>query len=224
MKNKSKASEFSEYLRNNYPVNNRSLSKRTILCEVGINDADYATCPTVDGKQQMCPAYSAWRKMIYRVYSYSNKDQRPTYKNVEVCKEWLTFSNFRKWFIENHVDTYHLDKDLLSSDVKVYSPDTCVYVPQWLNNFVLCKKGRTKEKRDYKVGACWYKSREKFQENCSNPKTNRVENLGGFDTEDAAHNAWFKRKSRLALELKQEMDTIDLRIYPNVVAIIKNMT
>lgn len=36
------------------------------------------------------------------------------------------------------------------------------------------------------------------------------------------HTAWLNRKLEIALELKPEMDEIDLRIYPNVIGIIKS--
>ena len=49
-----------------------------------------------------------------------------------------------------------------------------------------------------------------------------TEHLGYFDTPEAAHAAWLKRKLELALELKPKMDEIDLRIYPRVIEIINN--
>lgn len=58
------------------------------------------------------------------------------YKNVTICDEWKDFSKFYQWSV-NQIgwDCYSLDKDLLQQGVnnKVYSPETCVYVPQSIN-------------------------------------------------------------------------------------------
>lgn len=56
-----------------------------------------------------------------------------------------------------------------------------------------------------------------------NPYTKKNDNLGYFDNELDAHSAWLTRKLEIALDLKPEMDEIDLRIYLNVVEIIKSL-
>lgn len=215
----SKASEFSEYLRENYPVNNYTNAQRKSLFNYGINDADYRTHPCFNKKQLKCPIYSVWTGILARVYDENQREVYPTYREVSVCEEWLMFSNFRKWFIENHIDGYAIDKDLLSQDNKIYSPETCVFVHTWLNNFTMDVKSR---RGIYKIGVNWNNNREKFISRCSNPRTKKREHLGYFDNEINAYNAWLSRKLEHALDLKYEMDAIDLRIYPNVVEIIKS--
>lgn len=212
-------SELSEYIRNTYLLNNQSLSQRKLKYGVGNNDADYLTQPVVNGKQIRCPAYKAWDRILMRAYSESYHKNQPTYRNVIVCDEWLTFSNFRKWFIKNHRDGYSLDKDLLVIGNRVYSPDTCIYVPTWLNCFIL---GSGARRGNFKIGVTWHKYDNKFIAQCHNPKDKglKSEHLGLFDDEDSAHSAWLTRKLEIALDLKPEMDKIDLRIYPNVVDII----
>lgn len=215
-------SEKSEYIRNTFPSNNQSVSQRKLKYGVGINDADYLTQPLVNGKQIRCPAYKAWDRILMRSYSEAYHGYQPTYRDVTVCEEWLIFSNFRKWFIENHVDDYNLDKDLLVVGNRIYSPDTCIYVPTWLNCFVL---GSGARRGDYKIGVCWNKYHNKFQAQCHNPKDKGIksEHLGMFDNELTAHKVWLERKLQIALDLKPEIDMIDLRIYPNIVEIINNI-
>ncbi|TOB13963.1 hypothetical protein, partial [Vibrio parahaemolyticus] len=59
---------------------------------VGINDADYAS--------SKCPYYKKWHGIIIRCYDKSYQERKPSYVGATVCKEWLTFSNFRDWCIE----------------------------------------------------------------------------------------------------------------------------
>lgn len=102
----SKASELSEYLRENYPVNKTSISQRKLRRGVGINNADYLTQPMVNGEQIKCPVYVVWSGMLMRVYDENKRKYHLAYAGCKVCDEWLTFNNFREWYIKNHVDGY----------------------------------------------------------------------------------------------------------------------
>ena len=67
---------------------------------------------------------------------YGNEYKFRTYKDVEVCEEWLNFQNFKKWYIENLWDCDEklcLDKDIIKQNNKIYSPQTCVIVPNKIN-------------------------------------------------------------------------------------------
>ena len=80
--------------------------------------------------------YKAWQGMLHRCYSERLHQERPSYKGVEVCKRWLTLSNFVEDII--HLEGYTewaenkqkmaLDKDIKGNDCKIYSPDTCKFV------------------------------------------------------------------------------------------------
>ena len=215
----SKASELSEYLRENYPVNKASISQRKLKYGVGINNADYLTQPRVNGNQIKCPVYVAWSGILMRVYYENKRKDNLAYADCKVCDEWLTFNNFREWYIKNHVDGYEIDKDLLLPKNKIYSPDTCIFVPAWLNSFTVdCGARRGK----YLIGVTWNDKRGKFIARCHDPKTKKQKNLGGFLTEQEAYTCYLTRKLEIASELRPEMDKIDVRIYPNVVYIIKN--
>lgn len=80
--------------------------------------------------------YMAWRSMLERALGDKYKKKYPTYKDCSVCEEWLTLSNFKKWFEDpknGYRDGFHLDKDILIKGNKVYSPDTCCFVPHEIN-------------------------------------------------------------------------------------------
>lgn len=72
--------------------------------------------------------------MLRRAYSPKCHKYQPTYTNVTVSEDWHYLSNFKKWFEENYVEGYALDKDLLSRGTKVYSAETCCYIPPEINS------------------------------------------------------------------------------------------
>ena len=82
-------------------------------------------------------ARSYWRAMLQRCYDKKFLEKHPTYQECYVCEEWLTFSNFLKWFEKKYKEGYELDKDLLSGkDNKAYSPQTCCFLPHELNGLI----------------------------------------------------------------------------------------
>lgn len=183
----------------------------------GINDADYAVSPRINGRQSMCAAYSAWKGMIARAYSKKFHARYPTYSGVAVCEEWRSFMRFKAWWIDNHVDGWHLDKDLLTHS-RTYSPESCLYVPSWLNLFTIdCGAARGV----WPVGVSRDNRTKRFQARCRNPSTGMEEYLGYFGTKEEAHGKWLERKLQIAFEFKVEMDAIDERIYCRVIDIIK---
>ena len=175
---------------------------------VGINDADYVvekreTIGYVNGKQKLkqvwiCPFYLAWRNMIQRCYSAKYQERYPTYAGCSVSDEWLTFSNFKAWMMTKDWQDNHLDKDLLFEGNKVYSSETCAFVPGIVNNFIT-ESGAARG--EWLIGVAWHKGTNKFTSYCRNPFTKKQEYLGLFTCELEGHEAWLKRKLELAHEL-----------------------
>jgi hypothetical protein len=81
--------------------------------------------------------YRAWFGMIQRCYSPKVHEKLPTYKGCTVSEEWLNFQNFAAWYDQNYYEVYgertELDKDILVKGNKIYSSDTCIFVPQTIN-------------------------------------------------------------------------------------------
>lgn len=177
----------------------RKLRKKNKLVQgIGINDADYATQPKINGKQVMCPYYFTWRNMLIRCYSEKWQEHNPTYKGCSVCPEWLSFMNFRKWMQKQDWQGKELDKDLLVKGNKVYSPSTCVFVDAMTNSFT---NDHVRSRGDYPLGVCRDKCKGEFMAQCRNPFTKRKEKLGYFTCPNEAHLAWKKRKHELACQL-----------------------
>lgn len=100
-----------------------------------------------------------------------------------------------------------LDKDILYLENKIYSPETCIFVPHWLNGFVEHNK-LTRGK--YKLGVMWDTGKGKFR------ATSNQKFLGRFDTEEEAHQAWLYFKTSSLEERRTELDSL----YPDLCNIL----
>lgn len=145
--------------------------------------------------------YDVWHDMIKRCYSEKLHEKQPTYKDCTVCKEWHNFQNFARWYEENYYEIkgqrMHLDKDILIKHNKVYSPDTCVFVPQTINNLFL---KRQNDRGDNPIGVADYKNGG-YTVHCNliNPKIgkSKQKTLGVYDTQEKAFEVYkyYKEKN-----------------------------
>ena len=74
-----------------------------------------------------------WENILQRCYQESEQKRHPTYRGCSICEEWMVFSSFEKWFNENYVDGYEIEKDILVKGNKVYGPEFCCFVPRRIN-------------------------------------------------------------------------------------------
>ena len=184
------------------------MKSRKLTYGVGFNDSNYQINQyiKVNGKYKIvwrCPFYMAWTNMLRRCYSETYQKTHPTYKGCQVCEEWLTFSNFKAWMEMQSWKNKELDKDLLSQNNKIYSPEYCIFVDARVNTFTT---DSAKIRGEYLIGVCWDKNANKFKSTCRNPFTNKQEHLGLFDNELDAHLMWKNKKHEHALKLANTCD------------------
>ena len=83
-----------------------------------------------------------YANMFYRCHSKAYQKSHPWYEGCTMCAEWLDpehgLERFAEWCNENYyvIDgegTIQLDKDILVKGNKIYSPDTCIFVPKRIN-------------------------------------------------------------------------------------------
>lgn len=104
--------------------------------------------------------YSYWKNMISRCTLKT--DSLISYSACEICDEWLSYEAFEKWVNRpesNYHEKYELDKDILSGKNKIYSPQTCVFVPKKLNMLLVKRK---RGRGVYPIGVSYDKSRNKY--------------------------------------------------------------
>lgn len=154
--------------------------------------------------------YSLWKSMLRRCYVNKQKDIQPSYRICTADEHWHNFQNFAEWFDENwkpYMEGWHLDKDILQKSNKVYSPETCCFVPQEINK--LFTKRKTKRGK-YPIGVV--KVGNKFQAQIS-LRGNYVY-LGIFDTIELAFQVYKTAKEGYIKEIADEWkNLIDTRVY-----------
>ena len=146
--------------------------------------------------------YQTWNSMLSRCYNPNNKSHQKTYNNCKVCEEWLTFSNFKKWFNEFYIDGYSLDKDLLIKYNRIYSPETCCFLPSEINTALITKQNK---KSNLPTGVSRDKHRT-FQVHIK--KYGKQKRIGTrYFTLSSAVNAYKKAKEKYNQTLKKIKDT-----------------
>lgn len=111
---------------------------------VGINDAGYTVVKSVrvNGKSVTtwrCPYYNRWRNLLHRCYSSNKTEKLISYDGCVMSQEWLTFSKFKSWMETQDWEGMELDKDL-KGDGKLYSEETCAFIPKRLNGILRMKR------------------------------------------------------------------------------------
>lgn len=169
----------------------------------GINDADYTVkvkdAYYVDGKRKFtsvweCPYYIKWLSMLERG-SPNYWLKKPTYKGVTIHEDWKYFSNFKAWMEKQNWEGLQLDKDILVTGNKHYGPDTCAFVPGYIN---ICLAGCKDISTELPIGVT-FKAKSKYMVNphkypyvarIGNGTRGKNINLGSYRDAKVAHKAW----------------------------------
>lgn len=168
-------------VRNPYHQNNK-------LYGVGVTDIKGC----VNGKRDYI--YRVWESMITRCYSEKYQSLYPTYKGVEVCSRWQTYSLFKSdvekmCCFDKLGKGYHLDKDLILQGNKLYSPEFCAIVPEIMNT---CIVKPTRLEKTLPTGVHFCKREKKYvaqiHKGCGQIC------LGYFSTVEAAHEVYIRAK------------------------------
>ena len=173
---------------------------------VGIVGEKY---PLENGKQSK--EYTVWVGMLDRCYSTAN-NTRKTYDGCEVTSSFRYFPFFKDW-CHNQVGFgekgFALDKDILVKGNKVYSPETCCFVPQEINNLLTNKKTGSKS---IKSGVSFNKEHGKYIVRFS--KGSKTKHIGYFVTELEAFLAYKEAKEQqIKVVANRWKDQIDPRVY-----------
>ena len=153
-----------------------------------------------NGKETKC--YKMWLDMLRRCYCSKLQEKFPTYKGCTVCPEWWNFQNFAKWYYSHFYEVGNekmaLDKDILKKGNKIYSAETCIFVPTSIN--VLFVKGDNK-RGDYPIGVL--KEGNKFRASLSKGNGKAI-HLGSFSTPNEAYQVYKKHKEEYIKEVAEK--------------------
>lgn len=153
--------------------------------------------------------YKTWCGMLTRCYNKKSHIEKPSYKECSVSDRFLTYYNFKEWCngqvgCENK--DWHLDKDILVKGNKVYSEDTCCFVPKEINlMFTNCKVNRGK----YPIGVI-----KKGRKYYATSSAGGVKTVTNHLTIEEAFYAYKERKEANIKEVANKWkDKIDPRAY-----------
>ena len=151
-----------------------------------------------NGKNTKC--YKTWHNMLNRCYDEKFHEKYPTYIGCEVDKNWHNFQNFAEWYYNNYYEIEGgkmcLDKDILYKHNKVYSPKTCIFVPQTINSLFV---KRDNNRGESVIGTSLKNGRYRVQCWSFNPETgkSKQEYFGYYDSQEKAFEIYkyYKEKN-----------------------------
>ena len=180
---------------------------------VGVLGAKYPS--TINGVNTK--EYELWKRMLERCYSDALKKRYPTYEGCEVSDNFKSYEYFYEWCHkqvgfanDGNGNPFHLDKDLLVKGNKVYSEDSCVFIPSEINSLLIKS---TASRGEHLIGVYWNKTNKAFRAMVSKNK-GKQEHLGYFNTELEAFNAYKQAKESFVKEQANKWKSqIDERAY-----------
>lgn len=180
---------------------------------IGIKGTDYPS--KIEGV--ILKEYSLWQQMLHRC-TKAKQAKFPTYIGTSCSDNFKSYSYFYEWCQEQvgfgnkeeNGCSWHLDKDILIKGNKLYSEDTCVFVPPRVNSLLVkCDASRG----DCPVGVSFNNQCGNYKSVCNVGKGESVF-LGRHSTPQEAFQAYkaFKEDyiKEVAVEYKHQ---IDERVY-----------
>ena len=144
--------------------------------------------------------FNIWYTMLQRCYDPKLHEKYTTYKNCRVEDYLLNFQHMGKWIEENYYEVLGeqmcLDKDILCKGNKVYSRETCIFVPQRINK-LFTKRDNARGKDP--IGVIENLSGN-YQVRCHNEYGKRV-NLGTYSSKEEAFQVYKNYKERIIREV-----------------------
>jgi hypothetical protein len=156
----------------------------------------YQTSHTVSGVRTKTRESILWYGIKNRCYGGRHK----SYTGCSMSENFLDFQFFARW-CNNQIgwneDGWHLDKDFLVEGNKVYSEDTCLFVPRVINNIF----SDTPENSSGLTGAVWISHSNKYQARCS--EFGKQYSYGLYPTAEEAHNVWVEKKNEYVQKVSE---------------------
>ena len=174
-----------------------------VMCGVGYHGSENVDCTS--------ESYLKWHDMLVRCYNEKFHERQPQYKGCTVCEEWLNYSNFKVWYDQNKIPgmSLDLDKDILFKGNKIYSPETCCFVPHAINTLFLNKKA---DRGDFPIGVSYEKDKKKFRAYMS--FMGKQIKIGTFDTAESAFARYKEYKENFIKDMaEQYKDEIPYKVY-----------
>lgn len=159
--------------------------------------------------------YRLWCGILERCYCEKFHAKKPTYIGCTIHDDWKLYSNFKQDitdipnFDKSITCGWALDKDILQKGNKVYSKDTCCFVPTQINSLLISNK---KVRGDLPIGVQKVERNNKFAACISRYDKNIT--LSVHDCHIEAFLAYKQAKEEYIKEIAHKWkDQIDPRVY-----------
>lgn len=161
---------------------------------------------------KLTKTYRAWADMINRSYNPVVRARLPSYAECTVHPDWHNYQNFAEWYERQYrAEGWELGKGLIIEGNKLYSADTCVFVPQALNS--LFNDGN-KSRGDLPQGVSRYRNRYRALLNADG----KLRYLGYYSTPEEAFQAYkLAKEANVKRMAEQYMYLIDPRVYSTLI-------
>lgn len=137
-----------------------------------------------------------WYNMVERCSTGSYWNRRPTY--IGTVNGFKDFQEFANWCQDQYGymnkecngNFWSLDKDLKIPNCKLYSKDTCMFVPNRINILL----NEPAKESNYPVGVNLIKRSGKFRAQIRDPSVGKKVHIGQYNTADEARLAYVDAK------------------------------
>lgn len=156
--------------------------------------------------------YGFWSRMLNRCYNDKCSGKQQSYQDCSVSENFKYYTYFKKWCSKQigfDQEGWAIDKDILIKGNKIYSEDTCCFVPQEINSLMTKANAR---RGSYSIGVNFDKNSGKFKA-CVRV-CGVLKHIGLFTTEMEAFYAYKQAKEARIKEVANKWkDQIDPRVY-----------
>lgn len=156
--------------------------------------------------------YELWSNILLRCYSKTYHKKHPTYSDCTVSENFKHYPYFKEWCYKQvgfGTKGWDVDKDILVKGNKIYSENTCCFVPNEVNK--LFTKNNS-VRGDCPIGVNFHKTNQKYETKMTTG--GKSLHLGVFNTELEAFFAYKQVKEAYIKEVAEKWkDDIDPRVY-----------
>ena len=185
------------------------------VCGVGVVGSKY---PVSEKSGKLTREYLTWANMIKRCYEKDKTNKHPTYEDCSVSENFIKYTYFYEWCnrqIGFDNEDWHMDKDIVFKGNKLYSEDTCVFVPREVNNLFTT---RVRFRGEFPIGVHYSTGKGKFVAQISKNCDKRI-HLGLFDTSEEAYLVYKNEKECYIKEVAEKWKgRVDNRVYEALVS------
>ena len=180
---------------------------------IGLKGMKY---PTKLGGKRL-KEYSLWQDMLERC-TERFWNRQPAYTGTTCSENFKSFEYFYEWCqtqvgfgsVDDKGCGWQLDKDIICKEYKIYSEDTCVFVPSRINTLLIKREA---SRGEWPIGVHWHKRDKMFQSKCHNG-TGKSIYLGSFNAPQEAFKAYKTYKETLIKQVANEYkEQLDTRVY-----------